>query len=122
MGRWESLVGRWESLVGRWLHVRELVQTICGNHNVTVTLSFNPLYNVTVLQPKNYSDNLQIVRTGGDSNDKAMAMRSWTGSLSALDVNSTGNNQPGKSLLRDPDPGPSLPSSTYELPWLAALH
>ena len=38
--------------------VRELVQTICGNHNVIVTLSFNPLHNVIVTQHKNYDDNL----------------------------------------------------------------
>ena len=51
---------------------------------------------------------LLFLRMDGESNDKPMAMQSWsvarsqhwttllirTGSLSALDVNSTGNNQP----------------------------
>ena len=41
--------------------LRGLVQTICGNHNVIVTLSFNPLsslHNITVSWYKNNSDNL----------------------------------------------------------------
>ena len=55
-----------------------------------------------------YNQFLQIVRMGGDSNHKPIAMQSWlmtrsqcwttvsirTGFLSAPDVNSTGNNQP----------------------------
>ena len=39
-----------------------LVQTICGNHNVIVMLSFNPfpssLHIVTMTRHKNYDDNL----------------------------------------------------------------
>ena len=59
---------------------------------------------------------LQIIQTGGDSNNRPTAMCSrsmarsqcWTtvskrtGSFSAPDVNSTGNNQPTSGALSDP--------------------
>ena len=42
--------------------LRWFAQTICGNHNIIVTLSFNhpssPLHNVAMTQHENYDDNL----------------------------------------------------------------
>ena len=70
---------------------------------------------------------IHLVQTGGDSNDKPTVMRSqfmarsqcWTTVskktelLSAPHVNCTGNNQPQRRLLWNPEPGPSSPSRTY---------